>query len=545
MEQEVANRNRPLGGLAKIVRPIHRIPNSEVMRIDETRPLELETVLYRCSCGYDVQVDRISGGRCHQCGRPVSAKVLGNALAATMTIASPSQELEGVRSEPTGEQDPSELIGRSYGHFEIIKPLGRGGSGFVYQALDKSLQRYVAVKILKSGPPASKILDDESEVGLLMQEAVAQARVAHPNIVTIYYVGKEQNEPFLAMELIDGISLSERIEQGHISFGEISNVAEQITRALTFSYGMDIIHGDIKPSNILLPKTGGALLSDFGMARRVSEKSKLAKGGTPNYLAPELLNGASPSKQSDMYALGVTLYEMTFGRLPVELTGTSVVEWQNAHQNQAIEFPASWPENLPGDWQPCLKKLLAKEPENRFESYSELTAELRRLSPRSDVLAQPLPRIIATLIDWLIVILLMLPLRLAIDTDLVESSFWWRVLITFMDFIPIVSYTVLIFFWRQSVGRHLMQLRVINRFGMIPTGRKMVMRSVLRMIIPWIMATMMMFLFVEDAWRELVPVGFAVGVLAFVLADTGALLFSSNRKSLHDLIFETQVVIDS
>ena len=515
------------------------------MSIEETQPVNEGTVLYRCTCGNDVSVDRVEGGKCENCQHIITPKVVNNDMTATMTLAGPLDGLETTDFEFGIEQDENDLVGKTYGHLELIKPLGRGGAGFVYQAVDNSLQRYVAVKVLRNGNINNKTLDNETEVDLLLQEAIAQARVTHPNIVTIYYVGNQDDEPFYAMELVDGISLSERIRQGNIEFAELSSIAEQMTAALRSSFSMDIIHGDIKPSNILLARNGHAKLSDFGLARRASEDNKIAKGGTPNYLAPELLYGASPSKQSDIYALGVTLYEMTFGKLPIKVIGKNAANWQQAHELQKIKFPAEWPEHLPPSWKGFLAKMLKKDPAERFASYDELSAELEKLTPRGDVRAQPMPRVVAALIDFLTVLLLMLPVRLLINMQSFEPhpAIWVAILLA--DFVPIIIYTVLVGVWKQSVGRRLMQLRVINKFGVIPKGRKMAMRSILRMIIPWFQAAMLIFFFANDSWLELVPFVVSAGVLIVVSISTLMMFFSRDKKSLHDRIFDTRVVIDS
>ena len=515
------------------------------MTIDETQPIDRESILYRCSCGCDVRVDRISGGTCQQCNRVVSTKVLNNELASTMTISGSFRNLSENHIEPVDDYDPNLLIGQRFGHYEIVQPLGSGGSGFVFRALDTSLQRYVAVKVLKNGKTETARENHAKEVDLLLQEARAQARVAHPNIVTIYYVGREQGDPFYAMELIDGVSLSERIREGDIAFSEISDIAEQLVQALLFSFDMDIIHGDIKPSNIMLSRKGGTKLSDFGLARRASDKNKLVTGGTPNYLAPEILNGVAPSQQSDMYALGVTLFELTFGKLPIQLSGTTVSNWQQSHLEQTIEFPAEWPENLPPQWRELLKRLLAKEPEQRFGSYQELADELEMLSPTSNVIASPLPRIVATLIDWITVILFMLPFRLIIISEVVSDKPFLKALVYLTDFIPIVAYTLSTMIWKQSVGRKLMQLRVLNRFGMIPRGRKMGMRSVLRMVLPWAMASLLLMAVSESDWVRWLSGTIAVGTIFFMFVNVSSLLVSKRHKTVHDMLFETQVVIDS
>lgn len=515
------------------------------MTIDETQPIDPEPILYRCSCGVDVEVDRISGGYCQKCNRTVSAKVVNNDLAATMTIAGSFRNLNETQIDQVDNYDPSRLIGKRFGHYEIVQPLGAGGSGFVFRALDTSLQRYVAVKVLKSGSGEVSSEQHSQEVDLLLQEARAQARVAHPNIVTIYFVGREQGDPFYAMELIDGVSLSERIRQGEIAFTEISDIAEQLVQALMFSFDMDIIHGDIKPSNIMLCRNGGTKLSDFGLARRASDKNKLVTGGTPNYLAPEILRGVAPSQQSDMYALGVTLFEMTFGKLPIQLSGPTVSNWQESHRQQVIQFPAEWPENLPPQWRVLLLRLLAKEPEQRFDSYQELADELEKLSPTSNVIASPLPRIVATLIDWVTVILFMMPSRLIILSDVVSDSPLLKAVLYLTDFIPILIYTLITLIWKQSVGRKLMQLRVLNRFGMIPRGRKMAMRSVFRMILPWAMASLLLVAVSQSMWVRWLSGTIAIGTILFMFINLGSLLVSKRHKSVHDILFETQVVIDS
>lgn len=502
-----------------------------------------ETVLYRCACGATVRVDHQQGADCDSCGRHISPKVLKHDLAKTMTMVLGNAPVHGESTGHENNFDADELIGQRFGHFEIVRSLGHGGQGHVYQALDTSLQRYVAVKLLRGGSGTP----DERDVETLLQEAVAQARVQHPNIVTIYYVGKQDGIPFFAMELVNGPSVSERISEGALPFRQISQVAMQITQALEFSFGLDIIHGDIKPPNILLQPNGLAKLSDFGMARRLSGSKKDRIGGTPNYLAPELLDGAKPSIQSDMYALGVTLYEMTFGKLPVQLTGSTIDEWRETHSAAKVHFPTPWPDNLPDEWLNTLRRLLATDPKDRFASYTELRDELEETRVRGNVIARPVPRIIAGLFDWMMVFLLMMPCQLLLSTPSLLQYFndhpVTMVLVQTIDMIPIVIYTTLVFFWRHSFGRSLMQLRVVNRYGFQASGRTMALRSIPRMALPWA-ATILFFVAGSPLdWIQNVISVTIFLVVVFILLNSAFLLILQRHRSLHDLMFDTRVVL--
>ncbi len=280
------------------------------------------------------------------------------------------------------------------------------------------------------------------------------------------------------MELVSGSALSELLAEGSLEFPETVRTATQLTKALQFSYDLDIIHGDIKPSNVMIQEDGTVKLSDFGMARRVSEREASAVGGTPNYLAPELLAGQPPSMQSDMYAMGVMFFEMTFGRLPVLLSGRSVDDWLKTHRLANIEFPSPWPDNVPERWQKILERLLAKNPEDRYTSYAELERDLTLVRPTKSLIARRAPRMIAAVIDVLTVILFMLPLQLMISGEIggfsvrlgeyLENRPVLTFLLYVLDAVPIAVYTLTIFFWRHSIGRALMQIRVVNRYGLKP-----------------------------------------------------------------------------
>lgn len=530
---------------------------------DQTQPLnhlpssaDESIVLYLCCCGTELQLSSEVGGTCPHCQKQVSPKALHHELAMTMTIhgvdpdtGHPVIDLGQTRSY-SEVVDPDQLIGKTFGHFEIVDPLGRGGMGQVYRALDKSLQRYVAVKVLRSGIGSTKTTrSSDSEIDSLLQEAVSQARVTHPNIVTIYYVGKQDGDPFLAMELITGNPLSNLIATGNLTFPHIAPIALQISRALNFSYELDIIHGDIKPSNVLVQTNGLTKLSDFGMASRASAEEAGQLGGTPNYIAPELLRGEKPTRQSDMYALGVTFYEMTFGKLPVVLSGHTVPQWIDAHETAVVEFPNPWPENYPERWQAVLQKLLAKDPDQRYQSYDQLLEDLEATKPQSRIIAKRAPRLIAAGIDWLTVILLMAPVEIAVESDTFGNFFISHPVLGFLfrltDLIPITIYMAILFFWRQSLGRSLMQVRVVNTHGLIPPQKTMLSRSVLRMIVPWVLCLLMFLQTANFAWTQVLATTLLVVAVVYWLTDIAFMLIFDQARSLHDLIFSTRVVVDT
>lgn len=512
-------------------------------------------------------LDPSIGGVCKKCSQTVSPKLLGQELGMTLTLddgsfrldqTSPGEQTDGPGTtntqlvlDPSEPESPELLNGEMFGHFKVISPLGRGGMGQVYLALDTSLQRYVAVKVLRSGigESASIPRSYDYEVDKLLQEAISQARVTHPNIVTIYYVGKRDGNPFLAMELVNGEPLSQRVTTGKMPFDQIAPVALDITNALKFSYDLDIIHGDIKPSNVLLTKLGTAKLSDFGMARSASDDSDISIGGTPNYIAPELLTGGKPSLQSDIYALGVTFYEMTFGKLPVALTGRTIPKWIEIHESSKIVFPTPWPSSLPELWKSVLHKMLAKDPLERYQSYDELLADIKRLQPGSKIDARFFPRLIAAGFDWASVLSMAIVLQVGIGFAAWESLRDQHPVITVLlqiaNFIPIIAYTVLIYFWRQSIGRNLMHIRVMNTFGMKPTGNEMALRSAIRMQFPWTVICLGLFRADSAAWLSLILSSLLVLSLLFLLVDIAFMVVYSESRSIHDLITKTRVVLDT
>ena len=515
----------------------------------------MAVVSYRCVCGETVPLHEVDGGVCAACGRHYSGEVLRGAFAETVQLGE-GGEATGVTAV-SGEQDPR--IGKTFGHYEIVARLGEGGMGSVYRALDKSLQRYVALKVIRSGEQSST---DTRQLQRLFQEAIAQARVNHPNVVHIYYVGRDGDSPFLAMELVDGQTLADQLAVGPLPFSDVVHIAIQVTDALRHSVSYDILHGDIKPSNILLSPDGTAKLSDFGLARRLSQvtDSGIGVAGTPIYMAPEAGQLATydlSEKQaqetqpdsadiwSDMYSLGVTLFELTFGRLPYTFDGSTVADCIETHKTSEVQFPAPWPIEVPGGWRAVLAKLLSKSPADRYQSYDELLRELRALRPADLPKAGRVQRGLAWLVDLALVNTVLQVLTAPLVSEDLRPLLIGHVLVAPLVLLvgaaaPLLASAIQAY-WGLTPGKKLFQIRVVDRHGLVPGQSTLAARMVFQMLPLWAVA-LRLGLEVLEADIFLVIAGLAIGVM--VILDAALALLRRDGRSLHDLLFDTRVVLD-
>jgi serine/threonine protein kinase len=451
--------------------------------------------------------------------------------------------------------------GQRLGHFVLQEPLGVGGMGAVYRALDSSLQRYVAVKVMREGNGDSNDSGIDQQTERLRREAVAQARLNHPRVVTIYYVGREGEEPFLAMELLPGPTLQQRLTMGPLPYNEVIQFALQTTEALEAADKSGLVHGDIKPSNLLMSGPGSIKLSDFGLARRSGTSDGHGVSGTPNYLAPELLDGAPPDRRTDMYALGVTLFELAFGRRPYQLAGSSLEQRLLAHRTAEIDFPDRWPEEVPEMFRGVLEKLLAKKPEDRFASYHQLQAALLEVAPIGSTSAGRVARGIAWIVDLSLLGLLQAPfllpnliLRVADSQDgndwLAEQTggmvplllaIW---LTGVLSIFGSVAVPALALWWDlrrwRTPGRYLMQLRVVDKHGLPPPRRVLILRNILRYFTYWSGILLALPVTLGFVWFEVI--GDLAGWL-WMLVDSVFVVLPS-RTTLHDRICRTHVVLD-
>ena len=268
------------------------------------------------------------------------------------------------------------------GRYELIEKIGEGGMAVVYKSRDRLLNRLVAIKILR--PEYTK---DSQFVDSFRQESQAAAGLQHPNIISVYDVGREGNIHFIVMELVDGKALSTVIkEQAPMDYRRAIEITKQVCSALSTAHKHSIIHRDIKPHNIMITQDGTAKLGDFGIAKAVSdstlsETSKII--GSVHYFSPEQARGAYVDERSDLYSLGIVLYEMLTGQVPFD--GENPVQVALMHINNDIIPPSQLVSGIP----PALEKLVMRATDkyqtNRFKSADEMLDELNNVEFVSNV----------------------------------------------------------------------------------------------------------------------------------------------------------------
>ena len=265
------------------------------------------------------------------------------------------------------------LLGNRY---EIIEKIGNGGMATVYKATDKILKRNVAVKILRD-----EFTTDEEFIKRFEVEAQSAARLTHPNIVSIYDVGVEDNFHYIVMELIQGKTLKEIIleEKGPLPWKWSVNVAIQIASALETAHRNNIIHRDIKPHNIIITEDGIAKVTDFGIAKAVSNSTITAFGttiGSVHYFSPEHARGGFTDAKSDLYSLGVVLYEMVTGKVPFD--ADTPVSVALKHMQEKPEEPIEVNPNVPVAVNKIIMKALQKDTTLRYQTATEMLDDLRK-----------------------------------------------------------------------------------------------------------------------------------------------------------------------
>jgi eukaryotic-like serine/threonine-protein kinase len=263
--------------------------------------------------------------------------------------------------------------------YRIVRPLGSGGMAEVYLAHDDVLDREVALKIL-----SNSYSGDEEFVERFRREAQSAAALTHPNIVSIYDRGETDDDPgtyYIAMEYLPGGSLKDRINsRGALPARTAAEVALQIAEALKAAHERDVVHRDIKPHNILVTESGDLKVTDFGIARAATSSTMTRTGsimGTAHYISPEQALGEPAGPQSDLYSLGVVLYEMLTGELPFDAETPIGIAMK--HVNESPKPPSELDSSIPEGLDAITLRLISKNPEERYPDESELIRDLENV----------------------------------------------------------------------------------------------------------------------------------------------------------------------
>jgi uncharacterized RDD family membrane protein YckC len=333
-----------------------------------------------------------------------------------------------------------DLCGRTLQHFKVLARIGEGGMGCVYRAHDLSLDRFVALKVI-----AGKRMEDSTVHDRFLREARAQARLTHPNVVQIYYIGEQDGLTFFAMELVEGATLEEQLRRGERLDPDLA--LEQliaVASALKLAHERGFIHRDIKPSNLLLDPSGAVKVADFGLAKPIAADVQLTQEGTvmgsPLYMSPEQGQGDPTDFRADIYSLGATFYHLLLGRPPFSAeTPIGVI---TKHITQPLPPVRSVLPAVPAALATILERMMAKDRARRYQSYDELLAALAAARPQATSVAGVWVRAMALATDLLLLGILgtIVPWINIVAVPIYFVGGWWR--------------------FGQTIGKWLFRLRV-------------------------------------------------------------------------------------
>ena len=265
--------------------------------------------------------------------------------------------------------------------YEIIGRIGSGGMADVYKAKDHKLNRFVAVKVLKQ-----EFREDKAFISKFRVEAQSAAGLAHPNIVNVYDVGEDHGISYIVMELVEGITLKEYIDKkGRLAVREATSIAIQVSMGLEAAHRNGIVHRDVKPQNIIISTDGKVKVTDFGIARAASSNTiNSSVMGSVHYSSPEQARGGYSDYKSDIYSLGITLYEMLTGTVPFD--GDSTVAIAIKHLQEELPSPRKYVPDLPKSTVQIIYKCTQKSPDRRYNDMTELIRDLKEslVNPEGD-----------------------------------------------------------------------------------------------------------------------------------------------------------------
>jgi uncharacterized RDD family membrane protein YckC len=468
-----------------------------------------------------------------------------DSVALARTLAQ-SPDLAATATDPgasgrRARQDDADdaLVGRRLAHFLVQSRIGQGGMGQVYLATDLALDRPVALKVLAP--------DIASRPGLrerFYREARAQARIKHPNVGHIYYIGEEEGQLFFAMEYLDGESVQHQLERGGAMTPERAlEICRMAALGLREAERLGFAHRDVKPSNLMTDRHGLLRVLDFGLVKEVGTERDVALSqesavlGTPLYLSPEQARGESIDFRSDIYSLGVTLHQLVSGRPP--FGGDTAIAIISRHLTEArprLELQGRGDRRIRSGLDELCDRMMAKRPADRFASYDDLLAAMERLSAAHNPPAGFWVRAFATLFDLLALSVLLIPFGILFDG--IDGNI---VLLAMA-----VPYTILpTARWGKTLGQMVLQLEVRPSDRAGPVGIRM---SALRFLAKAGPSYVLIGLgdFIDQAvGNDGIPGTVAIalivlGVAAPILLGIAA-AFTPGKRALWDRVARTQI----
>lgn len=323
---------------------------------------------------------------CPVCALRAITEENANGPALGPVSADPDQKPEPIGA---GRSDVTPTLTRAFGDYELIEEIARGGMGVVYKARQKSLNRVVALKMVLGGPLASSAARQR-----FLAEARAAARLQHPNIVGIHEVGEHDHQPYFSMDYVAGCSLAEVLREGPLPAPRAAGYVKTIAEAVDYAHQKGILHRDLKPSNVLIDESDQPRVTDFGLAKQLTEESDLTMSGqvlgSPNFMAPEQAQGRhrEVGPASDVYSLGALLYHLLTGRPPFQAATITEVLRQVTTTEPAE--PRLLNPSIPRDLETICLKCLEKDSGRRYPTAQSLADELGRYLKGEPILARPL-----------------------------------------------------------------------------------------------------------------------------------------------------------
>jgi hypothetical protein len=389
---------------------------------------------------------------------PTLAAATSAANVAAMTLT------KGAAPQPSAAgSGAAAVVGRWLAHFKIEKLLGKGGMGEVYLATDVTLERQVALKLL----PRDVARSPEARARFL-REARAQARLVHPNIGHIYFIGEEDGQLFFAMELIEGESLQQRLDrEGKLPPAEAIELVRMAALGLREAHRHGFTHRDIKPSNLLVDKHGVLKVVDFGIVHSArGGEAEIDVVGTPLYMSPEQARGDEVDFRADIYSLGVTLHHLVSGQPP--FVARSQGELVSMHQTTVrpkLGKDTRGPTR--GLLDVLCDKMMAKRPADRHASYDELLAELARLSPSVTRPAGFWVRAFAVALDAIVLSIVLVPAQIVLGQ--LHTSLTNEIIVAVFGLYTMLAHA----YWGRTWGKKLLEIELVptDRLGRVGLPR--------------------------------------------------------------------------